>query len=262
VYDSEAWRANSDNGKSRQSTLILTSSNTTASLTIGAGGSNSTSGNPTSLTVGSDTFTAIGGGAGGNGSGSSGQNTEIGGSGGAGANNGGAGVNQNGSSAGNSFFGGSSTAVGAGSDGGDNAGGGGGGGIGGGAGGKGATTFDGGTAGGEGEANTGAGGGGGAAYNQLFARNSNNSGKSGGSGYAVLILNYGITAPATNPLATFVGRYGGLSGSASGFQNQYPYNSQQVQKKILTQKLNSVQFSTTAMQPPTLLGLFSWFWWR
>jgi hypothetical protein len=150
----------------------------------------------------------------------------------------------------------------AGSGGTDSAGGGGGAGIGRGKGGNGATTHENGKGGTAGEDFSGAGGGGGA-----DADGQNPSpGSRGGSGYAIIILNHGITKPDPNPLKTFVERYGGISGSASNspFQNQYPYNPQQVQRKILTQKLNSVQFSTTPStpKPPTILGLLSWFWWR
>ena len=116
--------------------------------------------------------------------------------------------------------------------------GGGGGGIGGGSGGTGdgnsSSTDKSGTA------YTGSGGGGGgesgAGKRATGKDNSGNAGD-GGHGYAILYL-----TKTSSFKVDILDSYRSSSPTASGFQNQAPYNTQIVQRKIYQQKLNTLEF--------------------
>lgn len=137
------------------------------------------------------------------------------------------------------------------------AGGGGGGGIGGGKGGDGATALkDNGSRETQGEDYTGAGGGGGVSHtDQLGDVHDASNGARGGHGYAIIRLSSTSLTPGTKP--TMLGFLGNYTVSEP-FQNQYP-QPKDTQKKLMTQKLNAVQF-VARPQPPTLFqSLLSFF---
>ena len=256
VYDSAAWKGSEGwvNGKTKLNTIDITKDKYYVSIGSGGTRSGTFRGKSTVLydICGNVLIEATGGYRGLNGN-------ETGATGGSGSNDGGYGTEYSGGSktsgSGQNYFGGvAGPGVGTGGDSEDNAGGGGGGGIGSGSGGTGASTHDKGSGSTGGENYTGAGGGGGAYWSDSNSSN----GAPGGHGFAVIVLNYGIDASIPENKFAFLTP----TLSAEAFQTQNPYNPQEVQRKILTQMLNAVQFTaipTKSKQPTLLQSLFSFF---
>ncbi len=253
VYDSAAWKGSDGwkEGKTKLTTIDITKDKYYVSIGSGGTRSGTFRGKSTVLydICGNLLVEATGG--------YRGLNGNEGGGGGNGSNDGGYGAKGDTSSGGGqSYFGGSGgPAVYTGKKSNDNAGGSGGGGIGSGSGGTGASTHD--TYGSDSTGGTnysGAGGGGGAYWDS----DNESDGSPGGHGFAVIVLNYGMDARIPENKFAFLTP----TLSAEAFQTQNPYNPQEVQRKILTQKLNAVQFTAIPTKPkqPTLLqSLFSFF---